>query len=172
MINFYKPNPKVSGAACSFYMNDKGEFFGTFIKQASWDEKRRQGKFDQNKKAIIKFSAKEFGDFINAILRKGKAEGYHQSAKQVVGFALSASTGEYAGSYTWSATVTAKDDSTNKLSFFVTLDGGEAMLLLEHLRYLLQGHWKINDSEYHNKFEKEVPTTNGPKTQPDDDTEW
>ena len=52
MINFYKPNAKVSGAACSFYMNDKGEFFGTFIKQASWDEKRRQGKFDQNKKAI------------------------------------------------------------------------------------------------------------------------
>tara|TARA_A100001201_G_scaffold105282_1_gene90127 strand:+ start:320 stop:844 length:525 start_codon:yes stop_codon:yes gene_type:complete len=174
MITFYKPNAKVTGAGCSFYVNDQGEFFATFIKQKTAPSNGRAASFDQNKKAIMKLSPTEIAGFINAILRKTEAKGYHQSPKQVVTFSMAASTGEYAGKFTWQATFTAKDDSTNKSSFFVTLEASEAMLLLEHFRYLLQRHWSITDKKYENKNfgKEEASRQKANKPQEDDDLEW
>ena len=174
MITFYKPNSKVTGAGCSFYVNDQGEFFATFIKQKTAPSNGRAASFDQNKKAIMKLSPTEIGSFINAILRKTEAKGYHQSSKQVVTFSMSASTGEYAGKFIWQATFTAKEDSTNKNSFFVTLEASEAMLLLEHFRYLLQKHWSITDKKYANKnfAKEEAAKQQASKPQEDDDMEW
>ena len=81
---------------------------------------------------------------------------------------------EYAGKFTWQATFTAKDDSTNKSSFFVTLEASEAMLLLEHFRYLLQKHWSITDKKYENKNfgKEEASRQKANKPQEDDDLEW
>ena len=174
MITFYKPNAKVTGAGCSFYVNGEGEFFATFIKQKTAPSNGRAASFDQNKKAIMKLSPTEIGSFINAILRKTEAKGYHQSPKQVVTFTLAASTGEYAGKFTWQATFTARDDSTNKNSFFVTLESSEAMLLLEHFRYLLQKHWSITDKKFSNKnfAKEESDRQKANKPEEDDDMEW
>ncbi|MSR88011.1 MAG: hypothetical protein EXS69_02550, partial [Candidatus Zambryskibacteria bacterium] len=50
MIHFYKPNPKITGSACSFWHSDKdGNFFATLLKQAGWNEKAKTGSFVQNK---------------------------------------------------------------------------------------------------------------------------
>lgn len=49
----------------------------------------------------MKLSETEIGGLINTILRKTKTEGYHQSPNQVVKFSLEASTGQYAGSFSW-----------------------------------------------------------------------
>ncbi len=87
---------------------------------------------------------------------------------------MSASTGEYAGKFIWQATFTAKEDSTNKNSSFVTLEASEAMLLLEHFRYLLQKHWSITDKKYANKnfAKEEAAKQQASKPQEDDDMEW
>ena len=148
MIQFYKPNAKVTGTACSFYMNQQdGSFFSTLIKQASWDEKRRIGKFDKNKKAIIKLSQLEVASLMNAIDSKVEFKGYHKSSQQVVQFSLAPST-KVDGAFTYSVTREASDDSTNKTSFFLGLYANEAVLLREHLQYLLHESFRLSDLKF------------------------
>ena len=148
MITFYKPNAKVTGAGCSFYVNDQGDFFATFIKQKTASSKGKNAQFAQNNKAVMKLSETEIGGLINTILRKTKTEGYHQSPNQVVKFSLEASTGQYAGSFSWGATFTDAEDSSNSKTFFAPLGADEAMVLVEHLRYMLHKAWEIKDKNY------------------------
>ena len=50
MISFYKPTPKVTGTAMSFYLNKRDNaFFSTLIKQDGWNSERRVGSFKKNK---------------------------------------------------------------------------------------------------------------------------
>ena len=170
MIQFYKPNAKVTGTACSFYMNQQdGSFFSTLIKQASWDAKRRIGKFDKDKKAIIKLSQLEIASLMNAIDSKVEFKGYHKSSQQVVQFSLAPSS-KVEGAFTYSVTKEASDDSTNKTSFFLGLYANEAILLREHLQYLLHESFRLSDAKYSG------PDTTKPKREVDaeeeDDMAW
>ena len=85
MIHFYKPNAKVTGSACSFYLNKRDNaFFSTMIKQESWDSGKRIGSFQKNKKVPlkhvnIKYSASEIAGFIDAAERNVELTGYHGS---------------------------------------------------------------------------------------------
>ena len=91
MINFYKANPRVTGTACSFYLNPRDNvFFSTMIKQDSWDSNRRIGSFAKNKdnpskKVNIKFSPTEIAGIIDALESNREFGGYHGS-NQVVKF--------------------------------------------------------------------------------------
>ena len=49
MIQFYKPNPKVSGTACSFWVTQNGDAMASMIKQASWNDAKKTGSFSANK---------------------------------------------------------------------------------------------------------------------------
>ena len=49
MIQFYKPNPKVTGSACSFYLNRDGSLMASMLKQDSWNDQRKTGSFSKNK---------------------------------------------------------------------------------------------------------------------------
>ena len=85
MIDFYKPNSKSTGTACSFYLNPKdNSFWGTMIKQASWDSGRKRGGFKANmenpkKNVKIKFNATEIAGILDAIERNSEVSGYHGS---------------------------------------------------------------------------------------------
>ena len=46
MLQFYKPNSKSTGSACSFSYNKKDKaLWVNFIKQASWNDKTKSGTF-------------------------------------------------------------------------------------------------------------------------------
>lgn len=49
MIQFYKPNPRNSGSACSFYKTRDGAIMFSIIKQASWDDSKKTGSFQKNR---------------------------------------------------------------------------------------------------------------------------
>ena len=165
MIQFYKPTPKVTGTACSFYMNQRdGSFFSTLIKQASWDEGRRIGKFDKDKKAIIKFSQLEIAGLIHAIESRSEYKGYHKSSQQVFQFSFAPST-KVEGAFTYSVTREAKDDSTDKMSFFLGLYAAEAVLLREHLQYLLRESFCLSDA----KFSSPDPPKHDPPPKEEED---
>lgn len=49
MIQFYKPNPKVTGNACSFFLTADGSIMASMIKQDSWNNAKKTGSFSKNK---------------------------------------------------------------------------------------------------------------------------
>ena len=78
MIQFYKANPKVSGTACSFSVNPKDKsVYASLIKQKSWDDKSKTGRFDADSKCITKLNVMELGAIINAIDTKSDWSAYH-----------------------------------------------------------------------------------------------
>ena len=72
-LQFYKPNAKSTGTACSFWRNSEDNtFWVSLIKQDSWNSKTKTGSFSKNKdnpkkRAIVKFSDLEVAGFIDAI---------------------------------------------------------------------------------------------------------
>ena len=165
MIHFYNPNPKTTGTACSFWHNAKeGSFFGSFIKQDSWNSKTKTGSFSKNKgnpqkEVIIKFSPTEIASLIDCIDRDAEFSGYHQSQKQVVKFNFKKylnKSGERLG-FSWGANKEAKDDAVNKAGFIIGFNFGEASLLKEHLRFMLHDSWAKSSQEYERKQSNQSP---------------
>lgn len=81
-IQFYKPNPKVTGSAASFNTNAKGELWLQMIKQASWDNQTKRGSFaanskDRDKTVGLKFNAMEAASFIDVIERNSEFSSVH-----------------------------------------------------------------------------------------------
>lgn len=89
MIQFFKPNPKNTGCACSFKLSAKDDcIFVNMIKQSSWDDSKKRGSFagnSQNQKmlAAVKLNSSEIGEIISAIRRNGEFNSFHDSAKQI-----------------------------------------------------------------------------------------
>ena len=154
MVQFYKPNAKMTGSACQFYLNhNDGSFFSTLIKQASWDAGKKTGSFQANKKdptknVIIKLSAGEVAGFISAIERNAEFKGYHSSSQQVVQFSFGPymRDGNQVG-FSYSVSKQGKEDTTQKTSFLMGLYFNEATLLKKHLEFLLNKNFEIQEQK-------------------------
>ena len=143
MIHFYKPTAKVTGTACSFYLNKRDNaFFSTLIKQDGWNSERRVGSFKKNKdnpnkKVNIKFSPLEIASIMDSINRNQKFTGYHGS-NQIVRFTFGPyvrkGESELLG-FSFSVTKESKEDSTEKSSYLIGFNFGEAELLVHHLSH-------------------------------------
>ena len=179
MIHFYKPTPKVTGTACSFYLNKKDNaFFSTLIKQESWNSERRIGSFKKNKdnpnkRVNIKFSALEIASIIDAIKRNQKFTRYHGS-NQIVRFTF----GPYVRKgeqeqrgFSFSVTKESKEDSTQKSSYLIGFNFGEAELLTQHLSHLLLDSFRLTDALIEKSFQKNVPQASAPDRSPVESSE-
>ena len=173
MISFYKPTPKVTGTAMSFYLNKRdNSFFSNLIKQDSWDSGRKIGSFQKNKKVEgknvnIKFSQTEIASIIDAIDRNIEITGYHGS-NHVVRFAFGpyvpkhkTDSGEWVEGteqkgFSFRVTRESKEDSTNKSTYVIGLTFPEAKLLREHLVYLLSESFAITDKTLEDSFKKKL----------------
>lgn len=173
MISFYKPTPKVTGTAMSFYLNKRdNSFFSNLIKQDSWDSGRKIGSFQKNKKVEgknvnIKFSPTEIAAIVDAVDRNVEITGYHGS-NQIVRFAFGpyvpkrkADDGEWVEGteqkgFSFRVTRESKEDSTNKSSYVIGLTFPESKLLREHLVYLLSESFSITDKVMEDSFKKKL----------------
>ena len=170
MVSFYKPTPKVTGTAMSFYLNKRdNSFFSNLIKQDSWDSSRKIGSFQKNKKVEgknvnIKFSQTEIASIVDSIDRNVEISGYHGS-NQVVRFSFGPYTpkkkvgdewveGSEQKGFSFRVTRESKEDSTNKQSYVIGLTFPEAKLLREHLVYLLSESFSITDKVMEDSFKK------------------
>jgi len=138
-VQFYKPNAKVTGSACSFWTSEDGSIMSSLIKQDSWDDARKRGSFSKNKdnpnkKVIIKLNATEAGAIVDALESGRKWSGYHQSQKQVtkINFGPYERNGEQVG-FSYAVNKEDKDDSTNKASFIIGFTFGEGVVLRQAL---------------------------------------
>ena len=177
MIHFYKPTPKVTGTACSFYLNKKDNaFFSTLIKQDSWNSEKRIGSFKKNKdnpskRVNVKFSALEIASIIDAIKRNQKFTGYHGS-NQIVRFTFGPylRDNEQKG-FSFNVTKENKEDSTDKSSYLIGFNFGEAELLQQHLSYLLSDSFKITDELIEKSFSQNTARTKNTDHNPNESSE-
>jgi hypothetical protein len=179
MIQFYKPNAKMTGSACQFYLNyNDGSFFSTLIKQAAWDANKKTGSFQANRKdpmknVIVKFSPLEIAGFLDSIERNVDFKGYHSSSQQVVQFSFGpyVKDGEQKG-YSYSVSKQGKEDSTQKASFLIGFYFNEAKLLKRHLEYLLDKHFEIEDKKALEKLAKYEKPQQKQVERSDEDEIW
>ena len=160
-LQFYKPNPKSTGSACSFWKNQEEKnnetvhtFWCSLIKQHSWNSKTRTGSFSENKdnpekRVIIKFSATEICGLIDAIERNVPYEGYHGS-NQVVKFYFKPYfpkkkdkenkwvASKEQGGFSLSVQKEDKEDSTNKQSYVIGFTWPESKLLCYYLETVVK----------------------------------
>tara|TARA_Y100000588_G_scaffold24072_2_gene24118 strand:+ start:10618 stop:11181 length:564 start_codon:yes stop_codon:yes gene_type:complete len=177
MIHFYKPNAKVTGTACSFYLNKKDNaFFTTLIKQDGWDSNRRIGSFKKNKdnpnkRVNVKFSAVEIASIIDAIKSNRKFTGYHGS-NQIARFTFGPyeRDGKQIG-FSFNVTKESKEDSTSKASFLIGFTFPEGELLSQHLSYILQESFKITDSAMEKMMQKNSYNDSAPPKQKEEPSE-
>ena len=176
MVQFYKPNAKMTGSACQFYLNhNDAAIFTTLIKQASWDANKKTGSFQANKdnpskNVIIKLSQAEVAGFIDALERSVEFKGYHSSSLQVVQFSFGPymRDGKQVG-FSYSVSKQGKEDTTQKSSFLIGLYFNEAVLLRNHLAFLLDKSFEIQEQKVLEATNK--VKYNKPETKPQSDDE-
>ena len=173
MISFYKTQASNKGTACSFYMNNNGEFFSELLKQKTWDDKRKIGTFNKDTKVSVKWSQLEVAEMINLLEGKQpKFSAFHRSSKQVVKV-LFGKSDKYDGAFSLSVSREASDDSTNQQKYFLGVYANESVLLREHLKYLLHESFKLNDAKFKvNTPQKQTGGESGSKVEEEDDMEW
>ena len=160
MIQFYKPNPKNTGSACSFWSNYDGSIMASLIKQASWDNNAKKGSFAQNKdtpnkRVIVKLNPTEVGGLIDSIETNREFSNYHNSQNQTlqIKFAPYIRNDAQVG-FSFSVYKQDKEDSNNKASYVIGFTFSEARYLKEFLIYVLRKIFE-KENEKHQKEQKE-----------------
>lgn len=147
MIQFYKPNGKNTGAACSFWYSPQNKaFFASIIRQASWDAKSKTGSFQKNKnnpeKNIkIKLNLNEIGGVLDCIENNREFSAFHNSpqAEHItkMKFAQYLKEGNQLG-FIFMASKEPKDNPSEKINFSIALNFGEAVALRECLLFMMK----------------------------------
>jgi hypothetical protein len=145
MIQLYKPNSRVTGAACGIWFSTTEQaFFFQIIKQASWNEKTKTGSFaenrtNQDKKVVVKFSVFEIGGFLNAIDNNTQLSKYHKTANHSTQIRFGPYMDKVDPSkqlgFSLSVIKEKKEDSVNKISFLIGITPDEARVIKEYLTF-------------------------------------
>lgn len=142
MLQFYKPNAKITGSACSIYYSVSKEcFFLQILKQEGWNGKNGtfgKSRDDASKSVLLKLSTIEAAGMLLTLEKDIPFKGYHQypGARYATTVNLapySNAAGEPVG---YSLAVSKKDTQDTaapSASFRIGLYFAEARLLREYL---------------------------------------
>ncbi len=151
MIQFYKPNPKVTGSACSFKLALKDEcIYLNFIKQATWNAEKKTGTFSSQSMnpqstCAMKINTTEAGDIISSMRRNAEMSCFHESARQIVRMKFSPylrpskedPNQRTQVGFSLAISKENKEDSQDKSSFIMGFTYGEAIKLESFLELSL-----------------------------------
>lgn len=156
-IHLYKPNKNNSGHACSFSQSDKdGTIFATIIKQSGWDSEKQVGSLkesrgDNTKNVSIKLGQVEVAAILDCLDRSRPFSTMHDGDKQIKSIQfvpwMSKDEKPIQKGYSFSITITDKQDSTSKVSLYIGINFAEGRLIREYLMYALS-----------NSFESKIAT--------------
>jgi hypothetical protein len=156
-IHIYHPNKNNTGFACSFSLSpkDKCTIFTSIIKQAGWDATKQVGTFkdsknDPTRNVNVKLEEVEVAAILDCIDRNRAFSTVHDSDKLMKSIkfepwmnrlsdeSIKAGEKPTQKGFSFSVTVTDKQDSTKKNSFYIGLTYAEGRLVREYLMFALQ----------------------------------
>lgn len=169
MIHFYKPTPKNTGSACSFFLTDKNDLFFSILKQSSWDPVKKIGSFKKSKEdanSVIfgKFNMVEAAKLISCIEKNQKFETVHSTKSQKISItfepyfrfdaATSKTTEEQLG-FSFRV-IRSREGEEKGTSFRIGLNFGEADYLKYFLLYVMNKSFDKEASEESSTQENET----------------
>lgn len=188
MLQFYKPNSKNTGSACSFSYNQKDKsFWVNFVRQSSWDGQKKRGFFNgsgPDKKANSKFNVTELAGLVHAIETNGEFGNFHGSKEKNTTFKFSpyVREGKQVG-FSFTLAQSNTEQGTKK-SFLIGFSFPEGRLLKQYALTVLNNYFSdcIEESQFSNshpttskkteeKVEK-VPSTEDNNQEIDLDAPW
>jgi len=177
MIQFYKPNAKNTGAACSFWYSPQNKaFFASIIRQASWDAKSRTGSFQKNKdnpekNVKIKLNLNELGGILDCIENNREFSAFHNSpqAEHITKMAFKQylRDGDQLG-FLFMASKEPKDNPSEKATFSIALNFGESVALRQCLLFMINSLFSdqvqaIKDKPQKQQYSKTKSNTSPPQ---------
>jgi len=176
MIQFYKPNSKNTGSACSFSYNKKEKaLWVNFIRQVSWNTESRNGTFKgaaPDKKAYSKFSVTELAGLVHAIETNGEFGNFHGTKERNTTFKFSPYVRE--GSQVgFSFSLNQSNSAENvKKSFIIGFTFAEGRMLKEYALTVLKNYFtdsiesnQFDNTKQYNSSKTEEKVENTPPTQ-------
>lgn len=157
-IQIYKPNKNNTGHACAFSQSPKdGTIFATLIKQSGWDATNNIGTFkdsknDPTKNVNIKLGQTEVSAILDCLDKNRPFSTMHDGDKSIKSIqfvpwlnkpATPAEKPVQKG-YSFSITISDKQDSTSKVSLYIGLSFPEGRLIREFLIYALRNQFAPN----------------------------
>jgi hypothetical protein len=146
MIAIYHPSKNNNGFACSFSQSEKDDtIFATLIKQSTWDPQNQIGTFkasrnDPAKQVNVKLGQVEVAAILDSLDRNREFSTMHDGDKQIKSIKFTpwmnkVSEGQKPTQrgYSFSITITDKEDSSAKNSFYIGLTFPEGRLIREFL---------------------------------------
>ena len=187
MIQFYKPNAKNTGSACSFSYSKKDKaLWVNFVRQSSCNTESKTGTFRgaaPEKKAYSKFSVTELAGLVHAIETNGEYGNFHGNKERNTTFKFSPyiREGNQVG-YSFSLSQNNAQENVKK-SFIIGFNFAEGRMLKEYALTVLKNYftdsiesYQLNNNYNRNneKTEEKVENTSQPKdnTQEDDSIPW
>lgn len=187
MIEFYKPNPKNTGSACSFKISLKDEcVFVNFIKQSGWDEAKKRGSFSGNSQnpkmsASVKLNSTEMGEIVSAIRRNSEFNGFHDSQKQITKIKFSPYNRvskenpqqSVQVGYSFSVSKESKENAQDKSQFLMGFTFGESIKLECFLSLALVKIFEKAIEDQNNRSAKapQAPNAQAPQAQKQESVE-
>ena len=163
MLQFYKPNAKNTGSACSFSYNKKDKaLWVNFIKQSSWNPEAKTGTFKGSgpeKKAYSKFSMTELAGLVHAIETKGEYGGFHGTRERNTTFKFCPYIREENQiGYSFSLNQSNQKEGVKK-SFVIWFDFVEARMLKQYALTVLNNYFTdcIEESQHSNYSDSTHP---------------
>jgi len=155
-IQLYHPSKSGKGFAASFsdsFQNDC--IFATIIRQSGWDENTKTGTFkasreDPTASTIIKLNDLEVSAILDSIDRSRPFSTFHDGdAPKTINFIPwipKVADGEkpLQKGYSFTITITSKEDSSFKNSFYIGFSFAEGRLIREFLINCLNNHFNLN----------------------------
>ena len=153
MIQFYKPNQKMTGTAGSFWSNFDGSIMASLIKQAApiGQNPFAKNKDNPEKRVITKLSPIEVSGILDAIESGREWSAYHQSENQVLQLKFATYESGKNKGFSFSIYKQDKTDSQNKKSFALGFTFAEARYLKEFFIYALRKCFEKEHEEFKKK---------------------
>ena len=162
MLQFYKPNAKNTGSACSFSYNKNDKaLWVNFIKQSSWNGQTKSGTFKGSgpeKKANSKFSVTELAGLVHAIETNGEYGNFHGTKERNTTFKFCPyiRDGSQIG-YSFSLNQNNQKEGVKK-SFIIGFNFAEGRMLKEYALTVLSNYF--TDCIEESQFSTSHPQTN------------
>lgn len=147
-IHIYHPNKNNSGFACSFSQSGKdGTIFATLIKQSGWNAETQVGTFkdsknDPTKNINVKLGQVEVAAILDCLDRSRPFSTVHDSDKSLKAIKfepwLDRNNNNTPRGYSFSMTLTDKENPSAKVSLYIGLTFPEGRLIREYLMFALQ----------------------------------
>ena len=146
ILALYKPNKNNTGHACSFSQSKDGTVFSAILKQSGWDETKKVGSFlasrnDPLKNVNIKLSQVEVAAILDCLERNRPYSTLHDSDKQQksiqfipwINKPMNEGEKPVQKGFSFSISVTDKQDSTTKNAFYIGITFPEGRLIRAYL---------------------------------------